>query len=335
MTSTAQSNPSSKPMGEVMLLRMGVHKRWHPKFLLRELEKRVIYPPDRPDVKEFDNGCVEGLVQYVDKVDTRPPFGDLNLVGVRLLREGTYGSLGAGHPLQSLCGRGVQYRARSLQLLRARDREWLAQGRDLIRTLGFEDTSLSIGGLVAVGWLNQALALLLATLEMLPLGVFSDANPNERSREPYRRCFAWFTVKLLADWAGQPLPAKLPEHPYPAPAYEALLACWRHPDPVALVDVLLAVCDRHTHECMYSASHKASKDVDFGLDPYMGWPLEVHMVYRLREDLGLTNPSSLDHPLMETGLAPYLPPWPVPEDALLAQVTAKALREFPALGGLL
>ena len=47
------------------------------------------------------------------------------------------------------------------------------------------------------------------------------------------------------------------------------------------------------------------------------------------------NPSSLDHPLMKTGLAPYLPPWPVPEDALLAQVTAKALREFPALGGLL
>ncbi len=237
--------------------------------------------------------------------------------------------------MQTLCGRGVLYRARSLQFWRARDREWLAQGRELIRSVEFADTSISIAALVAVGWLGQARSLLAATLQVLPLGVFGDANPNERSREPYRRCFAWFTVKLLADWAGQPLPAKLPEHPYPAPAYDALLACWRHPDPAALVDVLLAVCDWHTHECMYSRSDKGSKDVDFSLDPYMGWPLEVHMVYRLREDLGLTNPSSLDHPLMETGLAPYLPPWPVPEDALLAQVTAKALREFPALGGLL
>lgn len=319
-----------------MLLRMGVHKRWHPKFLLKELEKRVIYPPDRPDLEEFEIARVNALIHFVNKVGARLPSVDVDLVGVRLLREGAYGSLRAGHPLQSLCGRGIQYRARSLQFGRARDREWLVQGRDLIK-LGdsFVSTGLSLGGLTAVGWLGQARTLLAATLQVLPLGVFRDANPNERSREPYRRCFAWFTVKLLADWAGQPLPAKLPEHPYPAPAYDALLACWRNPDPEALVEVLLAVCDWHTHECMYSRSDKGSKDVDFGLDPYMGWPLEVHMVYRLREDLGLPNPSSLDHPLMKTGLAPYLPPWPMPEDVLLAQVTAKALLEFPALGGLL
>ena len=71
--------------------------------------------------------------------------------------------------------------------------------------------------------------------------------------------------------------------------------------------------------------------VDFGFDIYMGWPIEVHMVYRLRELLGLRNPHQLDHPLIQTPLADYLPPWPLPDDELLNRVTQRAMKQFPEL----
>ena len=131
------------------------------------------------------------------------------------------------------------------------------------------------------------------------------------------------------------MPTRLPHHPFPAPAYDALLACWRDPDPAVLVEPLLAACDWHTHECMYSRSDAPHKDVDFIDDSLMGWPLEVHMVYRLRQALGLALPASLDHPLMQTPLAEYRSPWPQPQDPLWLRVRARALRDFPALAALL
>jgi hypothetical protein len=116
----------------------------------------------------------------------------------------------------------------------------------------------------------------------------------------------------------------------------SLLECWRNPDPAVLVEPLLATCDWHTHECMYSQSMRPSKQVAFISEPYMGWPIEIHAVFRLRDTLGLPNPLDLDHPLMKTPLATYTPePWPVPHDDLLDRVTARALKDYPELAELL
>jgi hypothetical protein len=73
-----------------------------------------------------------------------------------------------------------------------------------------------------------------------------------------------------------------------------LLQQWRKPDAEKLGGLLLAICDQHTHEC-FKRSNSITKQKDFGLDPFFGWPIEIHMLFRLQEDLGLENPE-LDPP---------------------------------------
>jgi hypothetical protein len=158
-----------------------------------------------------------------------------------------------------------------------------------------------------------------------------DFDPKwEKRREPFVR----FVLALYADFAGSTVPP-LPAHPYESPAYDALLACWRDPDPQRMVEPLLNVCDWHTHECMYSQSMRPSKEVDFINDTLMGWPVEVHMVYRLRERLGLALPGPLDHPLLQTPFGAFLPPQPVPEDLELQRVVQRAFAELPGLAEVL
>jgi hypothetical protein len=82
---------------------------------------------------------------------------------------------------------------------------------------------------------------------------------------------------------------------------------------------------------MYSRSDRPSKNVDFINDTLMGWPVEVHMIYRLRERLGLALPAELDHPLMRAPLGLYLPPQPIPHDERLEKVIRRACTEVPGL----
>jgi hypothetical protein len=191
----------------------------------------------------------------------------------------------------------------------------------------------------AFGWHEYARKLTGATVELLPHRAFYDAQdqPGDKiTKETPRRCFSWFALRLLALWSLDRIPDGLPHHPYPAPEYGALLPHWDTDDLPLLTELLLAVCDRHTHEAIYSRSSLPSRTVDFISDPYMAWPVEVHMLFRLRDSLGLPNPLDLDHPLMKTPLAVYTPePWPMPQDDLLERITARALREYPELAELL
>jgi hypothetical protein len=188
----------------------------------------------------------------------------------------------------------------------------------------------------AAGWLDEVRRALPLVLERLPLGLLFKAHDLDgTAKRPDRQCFPWFTLKLLCDWAGLALPAKLPHHPFPAPEYDALLACWRHPDPTALVQPLLDVCDRHTREAIDPGSSNPSKRVDFGEYVLMAWPIEVHMVFRLRESLGLALPVLPQHPLLATPLAEYTAPWPREADELLRRVVERARRDLPRLRELL
>ena len=143
----------------------------------------------------------------------------------------------------------------------------------------------------------------------------------------FRNCANWFFIKLFADW--QSINTEFEPELYPAPLFDELLQRWREPDKNQLIELLLAICDQHTHEC-FERSNSITKHKDFSLDPFFGWPIEIHMLFRLREDIGLENPE-LDHPLMQTGLAPYLPKVPVVTDDLLDRVTEKVCREYPEL----
>ncbi len=327
-----------------MIERLGVHKRWKQDYLLKELGKRVFWPDDRPDVRDFYEGLLKELMQYAGLL---PLAGDseksamsisvtLDAHSLRLLRVVVYDILkGGGNSIDGLAI-ALLYKLRALQMWQSRNLLWILEGKKPHAYSQFDDTGYALATAFAMGWMSAGTKLGNVTLQMLPLGAFTDANPFLSERvKPARRCFAWFAVKLFADWSGQSLPDPLPRHPYPSQPYEVLLACWRDPNPVHLIEPLLAACDWHTHEAIYSRSDDSHKDVDFGLDPYMGWPIEIHMVYRLRESLGLTNPATLDHPLMKTALGPYLPAQAMPHDELLERITARALIEYQTLAQLL
>jgi hypothetical protein len=70
--------------------------------------------------------------------------------------------------------------------------------------------------------------------------------------------------------------------------FAALLAQWQTPDADALAPLLLAACDRHTHQ-----ASKTDEPLKSG-DTY--YPFEVLAVLRLRLQRGLTNPL-LEHSL--------------------------------------
>lgn len=201
---------------------------------------------------------------------------------------------------------------------------WGASLRDISETLAMA---------YSLGWNEAADRIGAWTLQLLPLGMCwskDDWDPRwEKRREPFAR----FAIALYADFANAALP-EMPAHPYDAPPYSALLACWRNPDPAVLIEPLLAACDWHTHECIYSRSDKPSKNVDFINDCLMGWPVEVHMVYRLRERLGLALPGVLDHPLMQTPFGPYRQPVSMPKDEVLDRLMQRAFGEIPGLRAL-
>lgn len=234
---------------------------------------------------------------------------------------------------QSIIGvdsiRGAVYRwvlARLLYL----GRNIAVLGQSNVRAIALCDIAETLSMAHALGWNGIADRIGAWTIQLLPLGMCwtqDDFDPRwEKRREPFAR----FMLRLHADFSGAALP-ELPPHPYEAPVYEDLLACWRHPDPARLVEPLLAACDWHTHECMYSRSDRPSKNVDFINDTLMGWPVEVHTVYRLRERLGLALPAELDHPLMQTPFGAYPPPQPVPQDELLHKLMQRAFVEVPGL----
>jgi hypothetical protein len=111
------------------------------------------------------------------------------------------------------------------------------------------------------------------------------------SYEERHRCGLAFMLRLFASWRGDVNHA-WPGYAYDEPIYEAILELWREPDPEILKPWLLAACDRHTHQ---SGPETETVFYDFSSFPVM--PLEILLLFRLRELTGLKNPY-LKHQLM-------------------------------------
>ena len=315
---------------------LGVHKRWNHKFLRSEVTKRVIEhaglsPDSLAGYQELEQKNDHKISAYANgdpDVDLMDAWLPVDRYGLLLMRRAEYAIYKQGNPDRTELALAAWHRVLSLLLSFSRGRAlrgiahcWSTPIREVAETLACA---------YALGWNAAADKIAECAVDVMPQGALwmaDDWDPRwEKSREPFAR----FTLALYADFAGITLPA-MPPHPYESPVYDALLACWRNPDAQALVEPLLAACDWHTHECMYSRSDRPSKNVDFINDTLMGWPVEIHMVYRLRERLGLALPTELDHPLMKAPLGPYLPPQPVPRDERLDKVIQRACAEVPGL----
>jgi hypothetical protein len=136
-------------------------------------------------------------------------------------------------------------------------------------------------------------------------------------------CFAkekWpifhFIGRLYCDFQGKSYPLQdYPTHPI----LEATLAEWRTQDLKKVENLLLAACDHHTQRARPD-NRKEFFEFNSGWRLY---PVEILMVLRLRQYIGLLNPE-LDHPIMKFPWSVLGPEMPAEPDELLRGVLDRA-----------
>lgn len=137
--------------------------------------------------------------------------------------------------------------------------------------------------------------------------------------QQHRRGHA-FMLRLFAAWQGITGHA-WPAYAYDEPIYEGILERWNVSDPAILEPWLIAACDRHTHQ-----ARPDTERTFYDFSDAIREPLEILLLFRLREVVGLTNPV-LNHPLMEAPFdrLPTVQPPYVPDELVLG--TLKRVRE--------
>lgn len=116
--------------------------------------------------------------------------------------------------------------------------------------------------------------------------------------------YAAFGLSIIGDWLGKPM--DLDKHALPRdPAWGQLVAHWREPNLEKFLTALLIACDTHIERIAVTDNEANNKSKQFEFDSVFlaVYPAEILAVLRLRDMLGLANPESIDHPLMQTPYA--------------------------------
>jgi hypothetical protein len=163
------------------------------------------------------------------------------------------------------------------------------------------------GDCLALGWTDYARDLASRSHRMDKMRGFPDGA------EGFKRATQRFVLRL-AESAGGTADGGIG-----VPEFDALLANWRSASSADMAPLLLAACDRHTHQC-----ESTDTDMEFDLPFRAFWydPYEILAVLRMRADAGLDNPK-LDHPLMNTPLGRLLAPSAPVLDEVLAAAVAR------------
>lgn len=152
-----------------------------------------------------------------------------------------------------------------------------------------------IGDLAALGWLERAVELASLVRHWLARDGFNDGGDDYGCRRTQH-----FVLRLMSSWQRWAEQTG-PRCAFDEPVFNALIEHWHTRDAALIEHLLLAACDRHTHQ---ARPDRGSRRVWFDLSTG-DWdydPFEVLAVMRLREQAGLAIPE-LDHPLMATPLA--------------------------------
>ncbi len=166
---------------------------------------------------------------------------------------------------------------------------------------------------------NAALGMAIGCKEEAKLmaRVLLDEHRNSGGVYPARQC----VLQIFASYLGEP-PIELAGEAAGHTIYKAFAAHWRHPDADALAPLLLAVCDEHTHRTTKGKPYGDEFDF-FGFERT---PVEILLVFKLREELGLPNPK-LDHPLMNTPLGQLHKEVKLKVDDVMAHAIKRAREE--------
>ncbi|WP_400564415.1 hypothetical protein ACFELC_23710 [Pseudomonas aeruginosa] len=114
--------------------------------------------------------------------------------------------------------------------------------------------------------------------------------------------YAAFGLSIIGNWLDQPL--DLDKYALPRdPAWGPLVSLWRDPDPDRLLPALMAACDLHVARIALTERESDSGNFEFDTPLLAVHPTEILAVLRLRELLGLANPTGIEHPLMQTPYA--------------------------------
>ncbi|HGM7030207.1 TPA: hypothetical protein ACKP7A_003085 [Serratia liquefaciens] len=116
--------------------------------------------------------------------------------------------------------------------------------------------------------------------------------------------YAAFGLSIISRWLDKPL--DLDKHALPRdPAWGPLVSQWREPDINKFLPALLSACDVHIDRIAvtYREHETIAEQFKFSTPLLAVHPTEILAVLRLRDLLGLPNPTRIDHPLMQTPYA--------------------------------
>ena len=185
-----------------------------------------------------------------------------------------------------------------------------------LRVISWEDISETMAFCFLLGWHNEAIYEGNLAVSALKNGYHLELSYGKRHRQAQA-----FMIQLLASWQGRT------KHNQPPilddeSIYRAILEHWRDRNAETLTKLLLEACDRHVRESHYDTDETF---FDFCDDSVMRTPLEILMVFRLRERSGLDIPV-LEHPLMERPFDGLVPPRPLLDDDPMMQAVLARLR---------
>ncbi|MFZ6756311.1 hypothetical protein ACO0K9_03760 [Undibacterium sp. Ji50W] len=130
-----------------------------------------------------------------------------------------------------------------------------------------------------------------------------------------------FILRIFADYLDEPVPVLVGE-PLAEPIFQKLFAIWRSADLDELAAVCLAACDYHTHRCQ----SKGDEIIEFDNGEWTRLPIEILLLFKLRELSGLANPQ-IDHPLMNPVMAALPAEMRFIPDPLIQQVRARMMQD--------
>lgn len=129
----------------------------------------------------------------------------------------------------------------------------------------------------------------------------------------------WFIARLFSGWKRVELP-QLPAAATKEQILNQLIDTWHAADPADISALVLHACDHHTHRCRVN---NAREFFEFDNGLFIHYPVEILMLYRVREYEGLANPK-VDHPLLNTPLGKLPDPMRCEPDELLQMVLVRA-----------